>query len=185
MPIIPQETTIFPANLLDDHIALGGDGRWWGVYTKARQEKSLARQLLSWQIPFYLPLVPKDNLIRGRHVRAHLPLFDGYVFLFGSNEERIRALTTNRISRILAVDDQELLHRDLCQVRQLIAAGAPLTIERRLAPGRRVRVKSGAMLGLEGTVIARRNTHRLLVAITFLQQGASVAIDDFMVEPID
>jgi len=185
MPIHPAETSIFPEDLLDAFAAETGQRRWQVIYTKARQEKALARELLKYEVPFYLPLVPKDHLIRGKRVRSHLPLFAGYVFLFGSEEERLRTLKTNRTSRILPVDDQAQLAHDLAQIRQLIATDAPLTVERRLTSGRRVRVKSGAMVGLEGTVLSRRGGTRLLVAVDFLQQGASVAIDDFMLEPID
>jgi len=34
-------------------------------------------------------------------------------------------------------------------------------------------------------VLVRRGETRLLVSINFLQQGASVEIDDFQLEPID
>jgi len=37
---------------------------------KARQEKSLARELLKYCIPFYLPLVRKSSASRGRHWSA-------------------------------------------------------------------------------------------------------------------
>ena len=40
-------------------------------------------------------------------------------------------------------------------------------------------------MGMEGTVTSRRGACRLLVAINFLQQGVSVAIDDYMLEPLD
>lgn len=185
MPILAAETNLFPDNLLDDFLVEPSDRRWWVVYTMSRQEKALARELLRHETPFYLPVVGKAGYVRGRRVESHVPLFAGYVFLFGNEEERGLALTTNRISRILPVADQDPLGRDLRQVRDLIACGAPLTLEQRLAPGRRVRVKAGAMAGLEGTVTSRRNCHRLLVAVHFLQQGVSVAIDDFRVEPID
>ena len=114
-----------------------------------------------------------------------MPLFAGYVFIFADEAERIKTLTTNRVSRILAVEDQEQLLFDLRQLHQLIAANAPLTIESRLAPGQRVRVRGGAFAGLEGTVLKRRGETRLLVCVNFLQQGASVEIDDFVLEPLD
>jgi hypothetical protein len=41
------------------------------------------------------------------------------------------------------------------------------------------------MRGLEGTVLMRRAQTRLLVSIDFLQQGASVAIEDYLLEPLD
>jgi hypothetical protein len=37
---------------------------------------------------------------------------------------------------------------------------------------------------MEGSVLVRRGETRLLVAIDFLQRGASVAIEDYMLEPL-
>jgi len=183
MPILEAETSLYPDRLLDELADNPGERCWWAVYTKARQEKAFARQLLAFSVPFYLPLIPKDNVIRGRKVTSHIPLFGGYCFLFGSEEERVRSLTTNRVSRILPVDDQRQLVHDLRQVQTLILANAPLTVERRLKPGQPVRIKAGPMEGLEGRVISRRAQARVLVAVNFLQQGVSVEIDDFLLEP--
>jgi transcriptional antiterminator RfaH len=190
MPILAEQPSLFPENLLDgptDAEPLDGPAServWWVIYTKSRQEKSLARDLLGYRIPFYLPQVPREHLIRGRRVRAHVPVYPGYLFLFGTPDERVGALTTNRVSRILSVPTQEQLLRDLRQLSKLIVTGAPLTIEQRLSPGRRVRILNGAMAGFEGTIVQRRGSDRLLIAINFLQQGVSVEINDFMVEPI-
>ena len=79
------------------------------------------------------------------------------------------ALTTERIQH---------LH----SVRTLSRNGAPPTLESRFEVGQRVRVKSGALMGLEGVVISRRGEDRLLVGVQFLQQGAAVLIHDFRVE---
>ena len=166
----------------NDHLQL--DRQWWAIYTKARQEKALARDLLRREVPFYLPLVPKDYLIRGKRARSYLPLFTGYVFVFGSDEERVESLKTNRISQIISVAEPTRLTRDLSNISRLIALDAPLTIERRLERGAPVRVRSGSMIGLEGEVLSRRGQNRLLVRVNFLQQGASIEIEDFQVEPI-
>ena len=160
------------------------DRQWWAVYTKSRQEKALARHLIGHQVPFYLPLIPKDNMIRGRRVRSHVPLFSGYIFLYGSQEERVTTLTTNRISRILPVPDQEQLRRDLANVHNLIERNAALAVEQRLSPGDKVCIRSGALRGLEGVVVKRHGKTRLLVAVNYLQQGVSVEIDDCALDPI-
>lgn len=183
MPILEAETSVFPDNLLTELALESGSRRWWAVYTKARQEKAFARHLVGMGVPFYLPLVAKDNLIRGRRVQSHIPLFGGYVFLFGDEQERVKGLTTNRVSTVLEVIEQDQLTHDLGQVSQLIHADAPLTVERRLAAGQKVRIKAGPMAGLEGTVISRRGQTHLLVAVTMLQQGVSMEIDDFLLEP--
>ena len=185
MPILAPEPCLYPEELLDGAACDPADRQWWVLYTKARQEKALARELLRYEVPFYLPIVAKTLVLRGRKIRSHVPLFSGYVFLFGSDEERVRALTTNRISRVLTVYDPERLQHDLRQISQLIATKMPLTPEARLLPGDRVRVRHGPFEGLEGTVLRRAGETRLLVSVNFLQQGASVEIDDFMLEPID
>ena len=91
---------------------------------------------------------------------------------------------TNRASRMVNVADETELLGELRNLRRLIASDAPLTIERKLEAGRAVRVKSGPLEGTEGVVVSRRGKDCLLVAVTLLQQGVSVEIDDFRLEPI-
>ena len=184
MPILDAEDSQYPENLLSAFEEQPDDRKWWAVYTKARQEKALARQLVQMEVPFYLPLVPKENMIRGRRVKSHIPLFTGYVFVCGDEEQRVKSLTTNRISTMLPVDDQVQLLTDLRQIAQLIQVDAPLTVEARLTAGDPVRIKNGPMAGLEGVVITRRGQARLLVAVKMLQQGVSVEIEDFLLEPL-
>lgn len=177
--------SVYPEALLDELTATACDRRWWVLYTKVHQEKALARQLLGYEVPYYLPLVPKTSHLRGRRFVNHVPAFPGYVFLFGNEDERVMGLTTNRVSRVLHVHDHERLSHDLQQLQRLIVSGAPLTLESRLAPGKRVRIRDGMLAGLEGTILKRQGAVRLMIAVDFLQQGASVAIEDYRVEPID
>lgn len=196
MPFVEAFANYFPEDLLDEHtlgivvpLSVPSDAaerarRWWVLRTKHQQEKALARQLLSREIPFYLPLVPKEHLIRGKRVQSHIPLFGCYVFLCGDDEEYQLAMKTNRVLTVLHVSDQRQLLDDLRRLRRLIASGQPITMEKRLKAGQKVRVRRGPFAGQEGTILKRRGASRLLVAINFLQQGASVALDDFVVEPI-
>ncbi len=182
--MVTRQGSIYPADLFSAAQATS-ERLWWAVYTRSRQEKVFARHLLANEIPHYLPLVKKTYLSCGRKFSAQVPLFPGYVFMFGSEQERLESLTSNRVSKVLLVPDPSRLRADLEQVFRLIDSGAPLTVEQRLAPGNRVRIRKGAMAGLEGTVLVRRGQTRLFVAVTFLQQGASVEVDDFNLEPID
>ena len=71
---------------------------------------------------------------------------------------------------------------DLRQIRDLIELGVPLTKESRLDAGEPVRVRNGTFAGYEGIVIRRENERRLLVAVRFMEQGVSVALEDCQVE---
>ncbi len=174
---------VYPADLLDAASEQPTDRRWWVLYTKVHQEKALQRHLHARQIPHYLPLVEKSSVCRGRRIVSRIPVFAGYLFLFGNDEERVASLTTNRISQVLFVEDAAQLTRELRQLQVLIGSGAPLTIERRLQPGDHVRVRAGPLAGLEGTVLKRHGALRLLIAVNLLQQGASVEIDACQLEP--
>ena len=183
MPILAREIDIYPDDLLTTAGQSAGDQSWWALYTLSRREKELMRRLLAEQIPFYGPLVPKRTKSPAGRVRtAHLPLFSNYVFLYGTNEDRFEAMKSNCISRYVQVVDGEELTRDLKQFRDLIAMDTPLTPESRLVPGQRVRIRSGRFRGFEGTIIRREHEVRLLVAVNFIQQGASLVLDDFEVE---
>lgn len=184
MPILDAETSLYPATLLTSLQQQEDERNWFVFHTKARQEKAFARQLHGFGLPFFLPLVQKENLIRNKKVTSHIPVFNGYIFLYVTEEERVQALTTNRTTNILPVEDQHQLVSDLQNVQQLILADAPLTVERRLVAGQRVRIKAGPMQGLEGIVERRRGQSVLYVAITMLQQSATIEIDDFLLEPI-
>lgn len=182
MPILKDELSIYPNELLDG--AEDDERNWCVVHTKSRHEKAVARELVNQETPFYLPLISKNQVIRGRHVQSHLPVFSGYLFLKGSEEERGRVMSSRRVSSVLPVHDETQLIRDLHQVRSLIEIDVPMTLEGRLVAGDRVRVKHGSMHGLEGVIIRRDNGDRLLIAVNYLQQGVSIQIDDYMVEPI-
>ena len=71
---------------------------------------------------------------------------------------------------------------DLRNIKRLIDTDQPLTPEARLEEGQPVRVRSGPLRGLEGMVVKRRNEQRLVVAVRFLNQGASIELEDIDLE---
>jgi transcription antitermination factor NusG len=182
MAILEAEPNIFPSNLLSELADEPTDRQWWVLRTKARQEKAIARDLSRKAVPFYLPLHAERRTVRGKTVDSHLPMFEGYVFVFGSDDERVVSLKTNRVAQVLPVIDQKRFQRDLSQVEKLAASGAALAIESKLLPGRRVKVTSGSLMGLEGVILTRRGVNRLFVSVDLIQQGVSLEVDDFMIE---
>ena len=185
MPILPREPDVYPDDLFTNQVDMPTDSNWWAIYTLSRREKELMRRLRGLELPFYCPLIlRKTKSPSGRVRKSYVPLFAGYVFAQANQEQRLQMLQTNCISKTLEVDDPFALLNDLRQIHQLIEAEVPMTLESRIQPGQMVRVISGPFQGLEGVVLQRRGVERLLVSVQFLQQGASVAIEDFQVELI-
>ena len=179
MPILSAEPCLHPEGLFDpaNRPALAGRD-WWVLQTRSRQEKSLARQLREARAAFYLPLVARRCRVRGRVLTSYVPLFTGYVFLLGDAEDRLKALATYRAVRSLRTTDQERLWQDLTQVHRLIVSGAPVTPEDRLAPGMVVEIRTGPLAGLRGKILRTASGRRFVVQVDFIQQGASVLLDD-------
>lgn len=186
MPILKREDDIFPSDLLEnDSILTDSDRKWWCIYTISRREKDLMRKLASLKIAHYGPVIPKRyRSPSGRLRTSYVPLFPNYVFMWGNEEDRYQAMTTNCISRCNPIEDREQLVRDLRQIHCVVDAGVALTPEARLEPGNRVRVRSGPFARYEGTVIRREGKTRLLLSIQFLEQGVSMEMDEGLLEPL-
>jgi transcriptional antiterminator RfaH len=179
MPILPPEPAIFPEDLLNAQDQQVSFGRCWQVmHTRPRQEKSLARDLRFAGVPFYLPLIECRRRLGRRAMTSYIPLFPGYLPVFADQEERIRALTTDRVVRPLAVPDQSEFLSDLRQIHKLISSGAPLRPEDRLVPGDRVVIRKGPLRGFEGVIHRSSSGRRFVIQIDFIQRGASVLLED-------
>jgi transcriptional antiterminator RfaH len=185
MPILQAEPDLFPEHLLATPGPSPGefDRRdWWVLHTRPRQEKSVARDLHRRGVPYYLPVVPRRTLLRGRVLTSYIPLFTSYLFLLGDRDERNMALATGRVVHALDVKDPDGLWRDLRQIARLIASGKPVLVEERLAPGVPVTIRSGPLAGLEGKIIRSASGRRFVVEVDFIQKGASVVLDDCALE---
>lgn len=187
MPILACEPDLYPSDLFDStQPYLETEGRWFACYCRPNQEKQLMRRLVRHEVAHYCPLVPKKNRSPAGRIRtSYIPLFTGYVFIHADETVRYTAMTTDCVSRWLDVPDSKLLEADLRRIYQLILSGAPLVAEPRLVPGKPVRVRRGPLTGMSGLVIRRHGQCRLLIAVNFLQQGASVLIEEYEIEPLD
>lgn len=186
MPILDREIDVYPDDLLSRHdLGADSEARWWTVYTRSRQEKQLLRALVAMDISFYCPIIPhRFRSPAGRKRTSYLPMFTNYVFMYGDGYCRYRALTTNLISKTIEVKDGLDLTHDLRQIQRLIQLGMPLTVETKLQPGAKVRIKSGPLNGVEGVVVKRQGAEFLLIAVNFLQQGALMKLEDCEVESL-
>lgn len=187
MPILPRQRDLFPSDLFAADPPDGdGSTKWVAFYTLSRREKDLMRKLEAAEVSFYAPLIRRRLRSAGGRAReSYVPLFAGYVFSRVDDDQRRSALATNTIARWLPIGDEAALVADLRAIKQLIDADQPLAPEARIEPGQQVRVCSGPLRGIEGIVVRRQGTQRLVVAVEFLNQGASVELEDVDLETID
>ncbi len=183
MPILKREADIHPADLLVSPMATSEP--WWAMYTMARQEKKLMRELAQQDISFYAPVIARRyRSPNGRLRNSYEPLFSNYVFVCGGEDARYKAVCTGCVSRVMPIPQRDELVADLLQIRNLIVSEAPLSPESRLEPGQRVRIRNGLFAGYEGVIVRREKEVRLQIYVRFMEQGVSVSIEDCQADPI-
>lgn len=178
MPVLANEPECFPADLLTLGSADECTSSQWAVFhTRPRAEKMLARKLRSLGIPHYLPQYERKYRRQRRLVRSYLPLFPGYLFVQAAMEERSTAALLNQVASVLEVPDQEKFHQQLQLIAEIISSGAEIAPEDRLRAGDRVEIIAGPFKGRECTVLRSGSGLRILIALDFLEVGASVEVE--------
>jgi len=160
-------------------------GQWWVAHTRSRNEKALAHDLMSKNISYFLPMSWKVRRRSRRKIRSFLPLFSGYLFFCGEEDQRVGLLKTNRVANLIEVHDQEKLLDELVQIAHALRTGAPLVPYNYIKAGERCRVIAGPLIGLEGIVVTTRGATRLVLQVDMLGQAASVEIDIDMIEVLN
>jgi transcription antitermination factor NusG len=159
---------------------------WYAAYTSANHEKNVATQLSVREVQHFLPLYDSRRRWKDRRVTLQLPLFPGYVFVRIALRDRLRVLQVPGVARLVgfngtptALPDEEVEALRSGLMQGLHAVPHPF-----LRVGRRIRVKSGPMAGLEGILKRRKGVSRLVVSVELIQRAISVEIDEAEVEPV-
>lgn len=160
--------------------------QWYAAYTFPRHEKKIHEQLAQQSVECYLPLYEEVHTWKDRRVKLQTPLFPGYVFIHIAMSERMRVLNLERVIRLvggmegkpasLPAEEIEALKRSL-QHRKV----QPFPY---LAKGRRVRLKSGPLEGLQGIVLRHKGQFRLVVSVECIMNSAMVDLEASDVEPL-
>jgi hypothetical protein len=69
-------------------------------------------------------------------------------------------------------------------IRTLLASTGRYTTHPFLKVGQRVRVRGGALDGIEGILISRNGDRTLVISVEPIQRSLAIPIDDYDVEPL-
>ena len=162
-----------PCSIPNVDFAPSADSRpWYAVYTLPRHEKAIAEHLAFRRVETYLPLYLSARRWAGRRALVQLPLFPGYVFVRISARERIRVLEHPSVLRLVTFNGKPapLPEGEIERLRAALELGKaePFPF---LIPGKRIRVKSGPLVGAEGTILRRKGKMRLVVSVEAIQRS--------------
>lgn len=144
-----------------------------------QSENSIRRLLDIRQIESFFPSYEVQKVWKNRQrVKTQRPLFPSYLFVRIGNHQRSIVLTSPGALRILGNTHTPLPIPDR-EIEFLQSQSSNRKIEPWLdmAIGKRVRIRSGAMEGLEGTLVEKRNTFRFVLTVAMINQHAAIEID--------
>jgi transcription termination/antitermination protein NusG len=163
-------------------------GEWFAVQTRARHEKVIAQRLRDKGVTTFLPLVREVHGWSDRRKTVELPLFSCYVFarVLPSNEDRLRVLVVDGVLKFVGPGGQgiPIPEEQIEAVRRLVEEQLPFCSHPFLKIGQRVRIRSGALDGVEGILVARSGEKTLVVSIDAVQRSLAVRIEGYDVEPV-
>jgi transcription antitermination factor NusG len=163
--------------------------RWFAVYTTSRHEKRVACHLEQRQIEHFLPVYRTERKWKdGSRVMLDLPLFPGYVFVRIFAHDRVGVLEVPGVIAMIGTGSRPAPLPDF-EVEALRAGLDPSRAEPHplllLSVGQRVRIKIGALAGLEGIVLRRKSGFRVVLTLDLLMQSIAIEVDGDDVEPVD
>jgi transcription antitermination factor NusG len=166
----------------------GGSEAWYGLHTQSRHEKIVAQRLEERGVTTFLPLVTETHRWSDRKKSVQMPLFSCYVFAkFAPHRaERLRVLRVDGVFGLVGAKGEGIAIPDeqIDAVRNLVEGQLPWTPHPFLQIGQRVRIKSGALDGLEGVLVQRNGDRTLVISVDAIQRSLAVRVEGYEVEAV-
>jgi transcription termination/antitermination protein NusG len=177
--------------LRDEYQPVAGwlnQAHWYAVRTRSRHEKLVARQLENQGIESFLPIVTQIHNWSDRRKQVETPLFSGYTFLrmVHSSEDRVRVLRTQGVVSFVGVQGSgtPIPDHQIEDIKTLIASQVPYQERPFLRVGQRVRVRGGALDGIQGILVAENGDRSLVISVEPIQRSLYVRVAGYDVEAI-
>ena len=159
---------------------------WWALYTRHQHEKIVAEMLSAKGFEVFLPLYESMRCWKDRNKKLWLPLFPCYVFVRGEQNRRLQAVTTPGVHTILRNGERVAVipEAEIEAIRKAVTRQCHPEPYPFLECGERVRVIRGSLKGIEGILIRKKSSYRLVLSLDLLAQSAAVEIDAAHVQPL-
>jgi len=160
--------------------------QWYAVQTRARHEKLVGYRFQERGITSFLPVVTEVHRWSDRKKIVELPLFSCYIFarIVPTNVDRLRVLKVDGVLSLVGTrgEGTPIPEEQIQSVRILVEQKMQYSSHPFLKIGQRVRVRSGALDGMEGILVSRNGDRSLVVSIDAIQRSLSVRLEGYELE---
>jgi transcription antitermination factor NusG len=160
---------------------------WYAVYTVSRHEKRIEEQLRNRAIENFLPVYDKQREWKdGSRGMLRLPLFSNYLFVRIGRGGRVPVLKVPGVRTILGFGPQPLPIADsYIQWLQESLQDRKIEPYPYLVAGAKVRIRSGAMAGMEGVLVRKKSNFRVVFTMEMISRSVTVEVELEDIEPGD
>lgn len=168
-------------------VSLTPESSWYAVFCLPQNEKSVARQLALREVEAFLPTYETIKVWKNRQrIRTVLPLFPTYLFVHINSRQRCRVLESPGVIHIVGNSREHLPVPDAAiELLRSGIQGRNMEPYRELVAGKKVRIKSGSMEGVQGVLVRKGNGMRFVLALEMINQYAAIEVDAHDLEPIE
>ena len=164
------------------------DMRWYALHTHARHERVVQHRLREQGMETFLPVVQEVHWWSDRKKKVEVPLFSCYIFVRCALNDNDRTMV-HRVDSVLGfvgvrgvgvpIPDEQIE-----SIRTVLEQATPWRSHPFLKAGQRVRVRGGALDGVEGVFLSENGDHSLVISVDAIQRSMAVRIDGYDVEPV-
>jgi transcription antitermination factor NusG len=152
----------------------------------ARHEKRVAAQFAEKHVCTFLPLVRQIHKWSDRRSSVEVPMFSCYAFvrMVQSVDERLKVLRTPGVLGFVGNERQGTAIPDeqIESLRTVIDKNAPFYPHPFIGAGKRIRIRGGALDGVEGIFVRQGEDQSLVVSVELLSRSVSIRVEGYDIE---
>ncbi len=162
------------------------DKPWYALYTRHQHEKTVAQLLSSKGFEVFLPLYSTVRQWKDRRKELSLPLFPCYVFLHGGLDRPLDIVSTPGVQHVVAWGSRPapIPAAEIEALQLAVSASLRMQPHPFWEVGDRVRVVRGALEGIEGILVRKKNGFRLILSVEMLGKSVAVEVEATTVERV-
>jgi transcription antitermination factor NusG len=148
----------------------------------------VAQRFSEQGFPIFLPLISETHRWSDRKKTVEVPLFGCYVFVkaAANREDRLRVCKIDGVFRFVGGkgEGSPIPESQIEAVRAITSQQLSWSEHPFLKIGQRIRIRSGALAGVEGILTGRNGDRTLVVSVEAIERSLAVRIEGYDVEPL-
>lgn len=166
--------------------AAAEESNWYAVHTRPRHEKRVAQLLEEKKVCTFLPLLRQIHRWSDRQSSVEVPMFGNYAFvrIAQTTVERLHVLRTPGILGFVGSEGHgtPIPHEQIDSLQKAIREKLPCTEHPFISVGQRVRIRGGALNGIEGILMSKGGEQSVILSVELLQRSVSIRVDGYGIE---